>query len=121
MISVIGLVGQQRLEHAEADRLVDDPPDQRVALAGGEDDALAGHQVRHHPLQPHPALARVEPAELVQVDLVEQLALERRDEALVEVAARRSDAAMTRVGVGRHGVARGDPRRSPRESAPSSA
>ncbi|MEK8227388.1 hypothetical protein NKG05_16725 [Oerskovia sp. M15] len=40
----------------------------------------------HDPLEPDPALGGVEPTELVQVDLLEQLAAEERDEPFVEVA-----------------------------------
>ena len=73
------LVGQQRLEHAETDRLVDDAADQGGPLAGGEDDTLAGDQVREHPFQPCSPFLGGEPGELLQVHLVEEQLLEPVD------------------------------------------
>ncbi len=56
MISVTVVVGQQRLEHAEADRLVDHAADQARALGGGEDRPLAGDHAADDALQPRAAL-----------------------------------------------------------------
>jgi hypothetical protein len=79
MISVMGLVGQQRLEHPEAERLVDDLTDEQAALHRGEHRALAAEQRGDDRFQARAALRRPELDELAEVDLVEQLALEERD------------------------------------------
>ena len=85
MISEIGVVGEQRLEHTQPDGLVHDPADQGGALAAGEDQALAGDQVRQHPLQPGATLLGRQPGQLLQVDLVEQDLLEPADQRVVGV------------------------------------
>ena len=51
-------VGEQRLEHPEADRLVDHAPDQPRALRGREHRPLARHHPPDHALEPRAALRR---------------------------------------------------------------
>ena len=67
-----GRVGEQRLEHAEADRLVDHLPDQPRALAGREHRALAADHPPDDALQARAALRRGQLGELGEVDLLEQ-------------------------------------------------
>ena len=67
-----GVVGQQRLEHAEADRLVDDAADQPRALGGREDRPLARDHPADDALQPRAPLLLGEDGDLVEVDLLEQ-------------------------------------------------
>ena len=72
MISVTDGVGEQRLEHAEADRLVDHAPDQPRALGGREHRALARDHAPDDALQPRAALRRGQLGDLGEVDLLEQ-------------------------------------------------
>jgi hypothetical protein len=81
------LVGQQRLEHAEAQGLVDDLADERAALRAGEDRALAAEQVGDERFEAGAPLRRPELDELGEVDLLEQLALEVADPARGALAA----------------------------------
>ena len=67
-----GVVGQQRLEHAEADRLVDDAADQPRALGGREHGALARDHAPDDALQPRAALLLGEDRDLGEVDLLQQ-------------------------------------------------
>jgi hypothetical protein len=67
-----GRVGEQRLEHAEADRLVDHSPDQPRALDGREHRALGGDHPADHALQAGAPLRLRQLRELGEVDLLEQ-------------------------------------------------
>ena len=66
------VVGQQRLEHAQADGLVDHAADQPRALGGREHRALARDHAADHALQARAALLLGEDRDLVEVDLLEQ-------------------------------------------------
>ena len=67
-----GVVGQQRLEHAEADRLVDDAADQPRALRGREHRSLARDHAADDALQARAALLLGEDGDLGEVDLLQQ-------------------------------------------------
>ena len=75
------LVGQQRLEDAQAERLVDDLADEPAARGAREHRALAAEQVGDQRLQPRAPLRRSELDQLGEVDLLQQLALEVGDPA----------------------------------------
>jgi hypothetical protein len=65
-------VGEQRLEHAEADRLVDHLADQARALRGREDRPLAADHAADHALQARTPLRLGQRRELGEVDLLQQ-------------------------------------------------
>ena len=67
-----GVVGQQRLQDAQADRLVDDAADQPRALGGGEHGPFARDHAPDDALQPRALLLLREDGDLVEVDLLEQ-------------------------------------------------
>ncbi len=68
-----GGVFEERFEHAEAERLVDDAPDQPVAFGGGQDRALAADDVAQYALQAAAPLGRRQRRHLGEVDLFEEL------------------------------------------------
>ena len=67
-----GRVGEQRLEHAEPDRLVDHLADQPRALGGREHRPLAADHAADDALQPRAPLRLRQRRELGEVDLLEQ-------------------------------------------------
>ena len=76
-------VGQQRLQHAEADRLVDHLADQARALGGREHRPLARDHAADDALQARAALWARELGELGEVDLLEQPAAVEGDAVAV--------------------------------------
>ena len=75
---------QERFEHAEAERLVDDPADQLGALGGGQHRALAADDVARARAPGAPgARPRRERGHLGEVDLLEQLGAVDGDQVAV--------------------------------------